>query len=860
MTANFKIKSMRYFIALAMVLISLSSISCKKEKEGSSELSDIVITHPESGVLTIMQGKSEQIKYSMVPEEVESKVVLEWTSDDENIATVKNGRVKGNAPGTTTVHAKYQSVSASVKVTVTAVPVTSFTVPAAMNAYLDMPTPVKLTVEPEKANAASLVWSSDNPDIADVEVNQGVAYIKAAKEGSCTISAYAESISTTKKIKVAVYPTLFKLMRKSKSDERGYIEVKNEDSFDIADIGMPDYEGKRAIDMIRADGEKLEESSVQISSDNPNVISVTKYPRSATKILILAVEGTEFGAAKITASLNEDGRTFTKTFTVSKGIKPFTSDTKICYMYTDEQVKDVEEMDRNATLEVQMYPAVNARWTSSNETVAKVESASSDGAGFSPQAMIKTSGEFGSAEITATDESGKNTRKFTVRVSKASFPAGTRICIRVNGKIEPVGESTSIRASYDGRNDKEFGIMDASGNLSTFSNFKWTIESPSCECRLSQIGANSGVSVKPISSTTFSGSKTATLVCTDDAGNQLRHKIIIYSPNAFGYKSLGVMLGSQLLYADAKVDIGNKAVVAIYGNKKVPVTLAGVKWSGLEALKSYGSVNISTNSTEFTPSKRMESATITVEDEIGEKQTLTIKSAAFHFPDGAKIYISYDKSKWSTLEDCPFMNNGYNYFRVGTSAAGLITYEPGNAPVWSCSLSKYSTTTYTGNLRALPSGDSYTYAVSTMGYPDEYDSVYYTFVAKDAYGESIESKFMLKKFMNFNDGGLFELAYGSNSGASESFEFESGKDVYVSVPASYSYVQYNCRPYKYGNSVYFNHAEVIDFNEDDNTPRVRTDRPAYRGKITLIKEQYSRVVFYDDYGNSKAIYVKIRSK
>ena len=37
MIANFKIKSMRYLMALAMVLISLSPISCKKEKGGKNQ-------------------------------------------------------------------------------------------------------------------------------------------------------------------------------------------------------------------------------------------------------------------------------------------------------------------------------------------------------------------------------------------------------------------------------------------------------------------------------------------------------------------------------------------------------------------------------------------------------------------------------------------------------------------------------------------------------------------------------------------------------------------------------------------------------------------------------------------------------
>lgn len=869
MIANFKIKSMRYLMALAMVLISLSPISCKKEKGGSSELREIVITHPENGTMTIIQGESELIKYSTVPAEAEYEVALEWTSDDENVATVKNGRVKAHAPGTTTVHAKYESVSASVKVTVTAVPVTSFGVPSSMSAYLDMPTPVRLTVQPENANAASLQWDTDNPDIAYVEVNQGVAYIKAAKEGSCTISAYAENISTTRKIKVAVYPTIFKLMRKSISDENGYVEVKNEDSFDIADIGVPDYEGKRAIEMIRADGEKLKETSVQISSDNPNVISVTKRPRSETKVLIFAVEGKEFGAAKITASLNEEGSTFTKTFTVSKGIKPFTSDTKICYMYTDEQVKDVEEMARNATMEVQITPAANASWTSSNEAVAKVTARGSGANGTSPAAEIKTFGEYGSAEITATDESGKNTRKFTVRVSKASFPAGTKICIRVGGKLEPVGESTTIRASYDGRNDEAFGLMDASGNyLTTFTNFKWTIESPSCECSLTPVGA-SGVVVAPISANTFSGSKTATLVCTDDAGNRLTHKIIIYSPIAFGRNTLRAKVNSEMFYEDAKVDIGNKAVVALYGNKKVPVTLAGVKWSGMEKLNSYGSVNISTNSTntisyfEFTPNKKMESVTITVEDEIGQEQTLRIQSAAFHFPKGAKLYYSYTElnptnSGWKeAISGVPLRPNISTKIKIATSETGApVVDKTYYYQVWASAIEQSKNNKYVNEFS--PSYLEYNvFSVFANGCPPrDRAPQYYSIVAEDDYGTSLRNAFCIRELLKFDSSTKFEICM---KGLTSYVDYAGGNTQLITVPKSKFFsdgsigvqlslgytIRYPFPEARITNSV-GKESEYTEYHRE-----FLRIYPAEHGATTS-------VVLYDDSGNSKTIQFKVQ--
>lgn len=862
MIANFKIKSMRYLMALAMVLISLSPLSCKKEKGGSSELREIVITHPENGTLTITQGETQLIRYSTVPAEAEYEVALEWTSDDENVATVKNGRVKAHAPGTTTVHAKYESVSASVKVTVTAVPVTSFTVPSSMSAYLDMPTPVRLTVQPENANAASLQWDTDNPDIAYVEVNQGVAYIVAAKEGSCTISAYAESISTTRKIKVTVYPAIFKLMRRSISDESGYVEILNDDSFDITDVGMPTYEGMRYIEMIRLDGGELLDSSVEVNNENPGIVSITKRKRSESKIILNAEEKSEVGAAKISVSLKEDDNVYTKTFTITRQKHDFTSDTKICRIYTETPVNDVEEMAREAILAVQMFPAVNAVWTSSNESVAKVVPLTIDGKGFSPMAEIRTFGEYGSAEITATDESGKNTRKFTVRVSKASFPAGTKICIRVDGHIEPVGESTTIRASYDGRNDEAFGLMDASGNyLSTFTNFKWTIESPSCECSLSPVGA-SGVIVAPISTTTFSGSKMATLVCTDDAGNRLTHKIIIASPNAFsGVQNLRVTVNGKSYTNDAKVDIGKTATIDIT-KASYDSFFDGLKWENVGVLGSvYGTTKLSNNSSgslisiEFTPNRKMEAMPISVEDEIGQVRKIYISSAEFQFPEGAKIYFSYNKSTWDTSNNFRFFNNGSTYFRVGTSATDFV--KSGLPVEWSL-VKTYPNSNYGSKLRVLPSEDASQYVLSPVAYADDYKADEYIVIAKDAYGTEVRSPFMLKKFMNFNNAVWVRLRYydnGTQKQVTSTYTFDSGKDVYKTLPAkATNLVVLECSPYENGNTVYVNRAEIIDFK--NGSVGTRTKKPAFREEVTIKSEEYARITFYDDYGNKKAFYIK----
>lgn len=872
MLANFKIKSMRYLMALAMVLISLSPISCKKEKGGSSELREIVITHPENGTMTIMQGESELIKYSTVPAEAEYEVALEWTSDDENVATVKNGRVRAHAPGTTTVHAKYESVSASVKVTVTPVSVTSFGVPSSMSAYLDMPTPVRLTVQPENANAASLQWDTDNPGIAYVEVNQGVAYIKAAKEGSCTISAYAENISTTRKIKVTVYPTLFSLKRRSESD--GYVTIENGGSFDLLDMGMPAPNGYRTVEMIREDGGTLTESAVTVTSDETSVISVSKRLRSESKINIEVVEGSTSGSAKISVALNEDGIKYEKTFTINKGVHPFTSETKICWIYTDEAVKDVEEMSRNANAEVQINPAFNASWTSSNEAVAKVTPRTVDGKGVSPMAEIQTFGEYGSAEITATDETGKNTRSFTVRVSKASFPAGTKICTRVGGKLVPVGESTTLRASYDGRNDAGFGLMDASGNyVTTFTNFKWTIESPSCECRLTTVGA-SGVAVAPISTTTFSGSKTATLVCTDDAGNRLTHKIFIDSPNAFsGVQNLRVTVDGKSYTSNAKVDIGKTATIDI-AKLTVDSSYDGLKWENVGVLGSvYGTTKLNNNSSgslmsiEFTPNRKMEAMPISVEDEIGQVKKIYISSAKFHFPDGAKLYYSYGNvdptgGYWSEVMDgMPLKNDAGTYLKIATSAGGKPIVDKAYwDQIWASAIEKSKNHSYIGefdDIRINVLRPWNIFGVFTKKYPTKYqEPVYYSIEAKDDYGTALSARFYIREWVKFDSEDRFHVQMKKTT---TYIKYGDGSAVHDDIPDSQLFsdgsiivkLNFDGKPYRFSRIIVTNSAK------QDHPYEYYLYHADYVRVYPTSSNMGTRVIFSDDFGNMKTITFKL---
>lgn len=859
---------MRRFTAAVAVLLSLAcAFSCKKEKGGGDTLEKIYFVDPASASMVLSQGQTGYIMYATVPESAAATAVMEWSSSDTNIAEVFNGQVTAIAPGNTVITVKCGNVSATLDVQVVPIPVTNFSVPKSMNAYMDIPTPIKLTVEPAEANAASLDWKSDNPEIAEVVIESGKAFVNAKKEGGCkiTVTPYNNS-EASQQISVTVYPAIFKLMRRSISGESSYVEILNDDSFDITDIGMP-YEGIRCIEMIRLDGSELLESSVEVNNENSGIVSITKRQRSESKVLLNVEEKSEVGATKVSVSLKEDDNVYTKTFTITRQKHDFTSDTKICRIYTETPVNDVEEMARNATMEVQMFPAVNAVWTSSNESVAKVVPATSDGTGFSPMAEIQTFGEYGSAEITATDESGEHTRKFTVRVSKASFPAGTKISTRVNNNYVPVGESTTIRASYDGRNAGGFGLLEASGNPSTFSNIKWTIESPSCECRLTQVGAN-GVIIRPISKTTFSGSKTATLVCTDDAGNRLTHKIFIDSPNAFsGVQNLRVTVDGKSYTSNAKVDIGKTATIDI-AKLTLDSSYDGLKWENVGVLGSvYGTTKLNNNSSgslksiEFTPNRKMEAMPISVEDEIGQVRKIYISSAKFQFPEGAKLYYSYGNvdptgGYWAeVLDGMPLKNYEGTCLKIATSAAGKPIVDKAYwDQIWASAIEKSKNNSYVYEFGATMINalkPENVFAIFTKQYPaknQEYEP--YSIEVKDDYGTALSARFYIREWVKFDSDTRFEI--GKKNG-NLSIDYNNGSSESIRIPKSdlFSDGSIFVRV-KFGNVEYrFPRIIVTNSAKQGNPHEYYLYHEKFIREYPTSSGPGTRLIFSDDFGNMK---------
>lgn len=844
MIANFKIKSMRYLMALAMVLISLSPISCKKEKGGSSELREIVITHPENGTMTITQGETQLIRYSTVPAEAEYEVALEWTSDDENVATVKNGRVRAHAPGTTTVHAKYESVSASVKVTVTAVPVTSFGVPKTVFAYMDAPSPINITVEPENANAASLDWKVADKDIAEVFVEKGIAYVKANSIGKTKITVSSENISGTKEIEVYASESVFIMQRESLSaaDSQGnptICDVKDGDSFDLNDIALS---GVRNIIVIPQPYglSKLTDKDISVSSSNPKAIECCVVPYFTKKSVIALTEGAESGTSDITVKYKDpDSETeYKKTFTVSRDVTPFTSETAIYKVGEEKIVKSEEPMSRSAELNVELRPETSAKWTSSNEKIATVE-ITSDGYGTSSvggKATIKTTAEYGETIITATDLTGKNSLSFKVSVKPATFPAGTVLGIIGGTRAKPVyavaPNTLSIRATYDNRYQIRFVLINKDTKRPvSFDQAKW-------ESKLGYVASNGYCG----SMTQATGSRSSyqarsgsyvreyvdQVIVEDDAGNKLTCDVKVLPPRVFSS-------GDELRVEDdrkSRVDFGHTALFGIVSSSNTVRSVSG--WvsfdiTNLENICDVQRKGPKTGESELyykckidyfiLTGKRKGSVEVTATDENGNVRKAKVSSGEFHFEDDSEIclsvltplqsssdkwYDSYYRYNWSREDKVDVINSAHAFLKVSKGRSGINYTYPSS--MWTIKSRPYKGAWQT-DTKLTPELLEYydefkviclTNYNSMTGYPL---GVYVT--AEDGYGTVLEKYFLFRSVTVFKDKNIkLYYKHPSSSGWTEGdnksgaewrytpakegtlFKFAKGKDqpgLYVKV-------------------------------------------------------------------------------
>ena len=146
------------------------------------------------------QTETLTVTYDPVDTTVEKNVV--WTSDNEKVATVKDGVITTLKPGTANIKATVAGKEATCALTVNPVPLNSISIKE-QNITLEKGKTSNLTVtyNPETTtDDKTVTWSSDADDI--VSVDNGV--ITAKKAGEATITAKVGEKTATTKVTVIV--------------------------------------------------------------------------------------------------------------------------------------------------------------------------------------------------------------------------------------------------------------------------------------------------------------------------------------------------------------------------------------------------------------------------------------------------------------------------------------------------------------------------------------------------------------------------------------------------------------------------------------------------------------------------------
>ena len=110
-------KQLTLLFSALLLCSSLIFTSCKKDKPDNTKPGEItperiVFTNLTDDELYIEIGDSFEVEYAILPKEADQDIVLEWYSEDEDIATISNGVVEGISNGNTYIYATYEDIEA----------------------------------------------------------------------------------------------------------------------------------------------------------------------------------------------------------------------------------------------------------------------------------------------------------------------------------------------------------------------------------------------------------------------------------------------------------------------------------------------------------------------------------------------------------------------------------------------------------------------------------------------------------------------------------------------------------------------------------------------------------------------------
>lgn len=180
------------FLLAAFLLPGILLTSCEDEQAGVSE---IIFTNIKSGKKTMIVGEEFEIKYTVLPVELQETAEIVWESSDKKIPRVRKGKITAEGPGEAMITAIIGKVTESVLVTVEAVQIESLDFPSEIQVYLGASVKVEFTdIKPADGSLTTIEWEIETYDDgdADCELIDGELYVTGTKEGMADLVGYID--------------------------------------------------------------------------------------------------------------------------------------------------------------------------------------------------------------------------------------------------------------------------------------------------------------------------------------------------------------------------------------------------------------------------------------------------------------------------------------------------------------------------------------------------------------------------------------------------------------------------------------------------------------------------------------------
>ena len=418
-------------LGAAVTAAALLMSGCGKSENKGLEVTEISIIDPASGHLELQQGDGATIMYDVVPSEAIYSAVVEWSSDNEDVATVTNGSVVAYAPGDAIITVKCGNVQATVSVTVKPVPVTSFTVPETLFLYTGYETVLEMTIEPEKANASSLDWEYDS-EYLSMSFNEGKAVFTGLKKGNTTITVKSEKAGT-KTVQVAIKDIESRLVvgynkRTGSTGNYKTIMLKDGDEviWDQIYPSSDSYDPTYYPDITVVVGPDISISKdVKISCSNESICKEFRSLAIGTadkRAAYTLYNGDGFGTADVTVTAyDKKFETERKLqFKLTREAKGFPGELIVRGpKSTTIRNGDTYRMDKNTSVYFYVDDGYQVKWTVESGNALTLKH--SGDVYWSQYAKATTTDKTGPVTIKVTDQTGKSMR-FTINVTEQVFP------------------------------------------------------------------------------------------------------------------------------------------------------------------------------------------------------------------------------------------------------------------------------------------------------------------------------------------------------------------------------------------------------------------------------------------------------